>query len=142
LIHEINNGSRFITLFWMLLDDDVPALTYVNAGHNQPYLLSGTKVTKLSEGGFPIGFSSSSQYEQKNIALRRGDIICAFTDGVFEVQNPEGEEFGEQAMVEFIQQNSQHTAAELSGGLYKKIRNFSKKTSFRDDFTILIVKVR
>jgi serine phosphatase RsbU (regulator of sigma subunit) len=142
LIHEITNGSRFITLFWMLLDDDVPALTFVNAGHNQPYLLSGARVTKLSEGGFLIGFNDSSQYEQKNIVLHHGDIIFAFTDGVFEVQNPEGEEFGEKAMVEFIQQNSGLSAAELSGGLYKKIRNFSKKTSFRDDFTILVVKVR
>jgi sigma-B regulation protein RsbU (phosphoserine phosphatase) len=142
LIHEITNGSRFITLFWMLLDDEVPALTYVNAGHNQPYLISGTKVRKLGEGGFLIGFSDSSQYEQKTILLRHGDIVCAFTDGVFEVQNPEGEEFGEHAMVKFIQQYSGLSAAELSNGLYKKIKNFSKKTSFRDDFTILIVKVR
>jgi sigma-B regulation protein RsbU (phosphoserine phosphatase) len=142
LIHELTSGSRFITLFWMLLDDDVPALTYVNAGHNPPYLISGAKVRKLSEGGFLIGFSNCSIYEQKNILLGHGDIVCAFTDGVFEVQNPEGEEFGEQAMVKFIQQNSRHTAAEISNGLYKKIKSFSKKTSFRDDFTILIVKVR
>jgi serine phosphatase RsbU (regulator of sigma subunit) len=45
-------------------------------------------------------------------------------------------------MVEFIQQNSKLTAAELSNGLYKKIKNFSKNTSFRDDFTIFIIKVR
>jgi phosphoserine phosphatase RsbU/P len=142
LIHEITNGSRFITLFWMLLDDDVPALTYVNAGHNQPYLISSVQVTKLSEGGFLIGFSDNSQYEQKTISLSPGDIICAFTDGVFEVQNPEGEEFGEKAIVEFIKQNSGQTAAEISNGLYKEIKNFSKNISFRDDFTILIVKVR
>jgi sigma-B regulation protein RsbU (phosphoserine phosphatase) len=142
LIHQITNGSRFITLFWMLLNDDVPALTFVNAGHNQPYLISGAKVTKLSEGGFLIGFSDSSVYEEKTIALDHGDIVCAFTDGVFEAQNPEGEEFGEKAMVEFILQNSRLTAAELSSGLYKKIKNFTKKTSLRDDFTILIVKVR
>ena len=142
LIHQITNGSRFITLFWMLLNDDVPALTFVNAGHNQPYLISGAKVTKLSAGGFLIGFSESSVYEEKTIALEHGDIVCAFTDGVFEAQNPEGEEFGEKAMVEFILQNSGLTAAELSGGLYRKIKNFTKKTSLRDDFTILIVKVR
>ena len=126
----------------MLLDDEVPALTYVNAGHNPPYLISGARVTKLSEGGFLIGFSNGSKYEQKTVSLRSNDIVCAFTDGVFEVQNPEGEEFGEQALVEFIQQNSDLTAAELSSGLYKRIKNFSKNTSFRDDFTILIVKVR
>lgn len=142
LIHQITNGSRFITLFWMLLNDEVPALTYVNAGHNQPYLISGAKVSKLGAGGYLIGFSANSTYEEQTIPLSRGDIVCAFTDGVFEVQNAEGEEFGEKAIVEFILQNSGLTAAELSNGLYKKIKNFTKKTSFRDDFTILIVKVR
>ncbi len=142
LIHELTNGSRFITLFWMVLDDEATSLTYVNAGHNQPYLISGDKVDKLSQGGFLIGFSATSSYEQETVLLHPGDIICAFTDGVFEVQNPEGEEFGEQAIVEFMRKNSGLSAAELSSGLYKKIKNFSKDTSFRDDFTILIVKVR
>jgi len=99
-------------------------------------------VSKLSEGGFLIGFSAGTTYEQKTIPLSRGDIVCAFTDGVFEVQNPRGEEFGEQAIVDFMRRNSGMTAAELSSGLYKKIKNFAEATSFRDDFTILIVKVR
>jgi sigma-B regulation protein RsbU (phosphoserine phosphatase) len=142
MIHEITNGSRFITLFWMQLDDETPALTYVNAGHNQPYLISGPNITQLGEGGTLIGFSATSAYEQGTVSLRSGDIICAFTDGVFEVQNPAGEEFGEKAMVEYIQQNAPQTAAELSSGLYKRIKSFANNTSFRDDFTILIVKVR
>jgi sigma-B regulation protein RsbU (phosphoserine phosphatase) len=142
LIHQITNGKRFITLFWMLLDDQTPALTYVNAGHNQPYLISGSKTIKLKEGGFLIGFSDCSTYEQETFRLRPGDVICAFTDGVFEVQNPEGEEFGEEAIVAFVRQNANLSAAEISAGLYKKIKNFTKNTSFRDDFTILIIKVR
>lgn len=141
-IHEITRGSRFITLFWMLLNDDVPALTYVNAGHNAPFLISRNTVKKLDTGGFLIGFNGSSTYQEKTLPLRNGDVICAFTDGVFEVQNPAGDEFGEQAIVDFIQANRQLAAAELSDGLYKKIKSFSKKTKFRDDFTILIVKVR
>ena len=61
---------------------------------------------------------------------------------MFEVQNPAGEEFGEQAIIDFIRANRRLSAAELSDGLYKKIKSFSRKTKFRDDFTILIVKVR
>jgi len=141
-IHEITRGSRFITLFWMLLNDDVPALTYVNAGHNAPFLISRNSVKKLDTGGFLIGFSGSSAYQEKTLPLRSGDVICAFTDGVFEVQNPAGDEFGEQAIIDFIQANRQLAAAELSDSLYKKIKSFSHKTKFRDDFTILIVKVR
>lgn len=141
-IHEITRGSRFITLFWMLLNDDVPALTYVNAGHNAPFLVSDTSVEKLDTGGFLIGFSDSSVYQEKTLPLSSGDVICAFTDGVSEAQNPAGVEFGEQAIIDFIRANRRLAAAELSDGLYKKIRSFSRKTEFRDDFTIMIVKVR
>jgi phosphoserine phosphatase RsbU/P len=141
-IHEITRGSRFITLFWMLLNDDLPALTYVNAGHNAPFLISGDTVTKLDTGGFLIGFSDSSVYQEKTLPLSSGDVICAFTDGVSEVQNPAGDEFGEQALVDFIRANRRLTAPELSDGLYKKIKSFSHKTNFRDDFTLMIVKVR
>jgi sigma-B regulation protein RsbU (phosphoserine phosphatase) len=141
-IHEITRGSRFITLFWMLLNDDAPALTYVNAGHNAPFLVSQNSVRKLDTGGLLIGFSGSSAYEEKTLPLRSGDVICAYTDGVSEVQNPAGDEFGEQAIIDFIQANRLLTAAELSDGLVKRIKSFSHKTKFRDDFTVMIVKVR
>ncbi len=141
-IHEITRGSRFITLFWMLLNDDRPSLTYVNAGHNAPFLVSGDTVRKLDTGGFLIGFSDSSVYEEKTLPLSSGDVICAFTDGVSEAQNHAGAEFGEQAISDFVRAHRRLPAAELSDALYKKIKSFGQKTKFRDDFTIMIVKVR
>jgi phosphoserine phosphatase RsbU/P len=141
-IHEITRGSRFITLFWMLLNDEVPALTYVNAGHNAPYLISKNNVIKLDAGGCLVGFSGNSVFQEKTVPLRTGDIICAFTDGVSEVLNPAGEEFGGEAIADFILGHKQLTAAGLSDGLYKKVKNFAQHIKFRDDFTILIVKVR
>ncbi len=141
-IHEITRGSRFITLFWMLLNDDIPSLTFVNAGHNAPYLVTADNVRKLDTGGLLLGFSDGSAYQEQTVPLAGGDIICAFTDGVFEVQNPAGEEFGERAIADFVYANRRLTAAELGDALYRRIKNFSQKTKFRDDFTFLIVKVR
>jgi sigma-B regulation protein RsbU (phosphoserine phosphatase) len=141
-IHEITRGSRFITLFWMLLNDEVPELTYVNAGHNAPILISKNTVRRLDTGGLLIGFSSDSVYQEQTLPLESGDVLCAFTDGVSEVNNPSGAEFGDQAISDFIQANRQLTASELSDRLYKKIKSFSQKTKYRDDFTVLIVKVR
>ena len=105
-IHEITRGSRFITLFWMLLNDDVPALTYVNAGHNAPFLVIAADA---SEAGHRAGSCSVSaataSTRSETVPLASGDVICAFTDGVSEVQNRAGEEFGEQAITDFIQAN-------------------------------------
>jgi len=141
-IHEITRANRFITLFWMLLNDETPALTYVNAGHNAPFLISKKSVRKLDAGGFLLGFSGNSLYQEETVPLHSGDIVCAFTDGVVEVENPAGEEYGEQAIMDFLIANAQLSAAELSNRLYKKIKYFSRNKKFRDDFTVLIVKVR
>lgn len=141
-IHEITRANRFITLFWMLLNDEIPALTYVNAGHNPPFLISKKSVKKLDAGGYLLGFSGSSVYQEETVPLHSGDIVCAFTDGVFEVQNAAGEEFGDQAIKDYIMANTHLSAAELSGRLYKKIKDFGRNIKFRDDFTLLIVKVR
>ncbi len=141
-IHEITRAGRFITLFWMLLNDETPALTYVNAGHNAPFLISKKNVRKLDTGGFLLGFSDSSLYQEETVPLRSGDIICAFTDGVVEVENAAGEEFGERAIIDLLVAKAELSAAELSSSLYKKIKEFSRNTTFRDDFTVMIVKVR
>jgi sigma-B regulation protein RsbU (phosphoserine phosphatase) len=141
-IHEITRGSRFITLFWMLLNDEVPALTYVNAGHNAPWLVSDAGTRKLDAGGLLLGFGNNSPYQEQTLALAPGDVICAFTDGVFEVQDRSGREFGEEAIADFIRANRRLGATELGDALYRRIKSFSQKTKFRDDFTIMIVKVR
>jgi sigma-B regulation protein RsbU (phosphoserine phosphatase) len=141
-IHEITRGDRFITLFWMLLNDEKPSLTYVNAGHSAPYLVGAEGARKLDAGGLLLGVSGQSSYQEQTVALASGDVICAFTDGVFEAQDRAGREFGEQAIADFIQTNRSLAAAELGDALYRRIKNYSQKTRFRDDFTIMIVKVR
>ena len=65
-IHEITRGTRFITLFWMLLNDDVPALTYVNAGHSVPFLVAKTGVQQARRRRAAARF-------QRQQRLRRAD---------------------------------------------------------------------
>ncbi len=142
LIAEFTRGQRFVTLFWMILDDENPALTYVNAGHVHPFLLSHGKERKLDRGGFPIGFATDSEYEEEKLALHPGDIVCVFTDGVCEVTDAADAEFGEQAVVDHVRRHANRPVGEIADSLYRKIREFASGRKFRDDFTILLVKVR
>jgi sigma-B regulation protein RsbU (phosphoserine phosphatase) len=141
LICEFTRGNRFITLFWMLLDDENKTITYVNAGHVAPFLISKERTIPLTVGGFLTGFICDTEYEKETILLEKGDIIAAFTDGVTEVENPEGEEFGEGAMIDFIRENDALPAQELTDKLFKEITDFSRNKKFRDDFTLIILKV-
>lgn len=141
-IHEITRGSRFITLFWMQLNDETPAVTFVNAGHSAPFLVGARTLRRLDAGGLLLGFAADSAYQEQTLKLEAGDVICAFTDGVFEAQNAAGEEFGERAIGDFLLAHRHLGARELGDALYRRLKNFMGKENFRDDATILVVKVR
>ncbi len=142
MICEFTRGNRFITLFWMLVDDDKPSITYVNAGHIEPLLITKNEVTRLSKGGFLTGFVQEAQYEKETLQLAPGDLIAAFTDGVLEVENQAGDEFGLELLIEFLQSHRHLTAAELTAAFFKTIKDFSQGKKFRDDFTLIILKVK
>lgn len=142
LICEFTKGNRFITLFWMLVDDNNKSITYVNAGHVEPLLISKDQVQKLSKGGFLTGFMDDAQYEKETLSLTSGDLLVAFTDGVTEVENKDGEEFGAEAISEFLQKNRHLSAEELTASLFQAIKDFSQNRQFRDDFTLIILKAK
>ena len=142
LICEFTRGQRFITLFWMLLHDENRSVTYVNAGHVEPLLISKDQVTRLSRGGFLTGFVEEAQYEKETLALAPGDLLVAFTDGVPEAENKAGEEFGIDAMIEFLQNHRRLPAGKLTASLFKTITGFSQGRKFRDDFTLIILKAK
>ncbi len=142
LIYNLQKGNRFITLFWILIDDKKKTISYVNAGHVEPIHVSKNKVSRLSKGGFLTGFINDGKYEEETILLKSGDIISIFTDGAPEVESPEGEEYGEERIVEFIKKNHKLSAAKLSDKFQVEIDKFSKGTPYKDDFTFMILKVK
>ncbi len=142
MICEFTRGKRFITLFWMLLDDDKQSVTCINAGHVEPLYISKSKTTRLSRGGFLTGFVEEAQYEQETLQLEPGDLIAAFTDGVPEVENQAGDEFGLDLLIEFLQNHRHLTASEITAAFFKTIKDFSQGKKFRDDFTIIILKAK
>lgn len=142
LIYDLTRGKHFITLFWMLIDDAKKSVTYVNAGHVEPFLISKSKVVRLSTGGLLTGFVGNAKYEKETLQLKKGDIIVAFTDGVPEVENLDEREFGQEAIIDFIKKNKKLSAYKISEKLFKTINNFSHNKKFRDDFTLIIIKVK
>lgn len=142
MIYNFTKGNRFITLFWMQVNDAERKLTYVNAGHESPFMISGDELYWLEKGGFLTGFLEKVSYEKETLQLKSGDIITIFTDGVPEVENPEGEQFGKDAMIDYLRRHRHLSAEDLTQGLYNRIMDYSRQKSPRDDFTLLILKAK
>ena len=71
------------------LDKKRSIFTSTNAGHNQPLLFrSDGRIERLGEGGLILGFQPDVQYDQQTVAIRPGEVIVLYTDGITEAADP------------------------------------------------------
>lgn len=142
LLTETTAEGYFATFFYGVIDKKDKSFTYTNAGHNQPILLhKDLSYLRLKEGGIVLGFLGNQEYRQASVPLKSGDYMIFFTDGVTEVKNKKGEEFGEDRLIEFVQKNYGESPFGLQNRLLKSIKQFSAVQDLPDDFTLSIVYV-
>lgn len=132
--------SRFVTMFYAALSVD-GRLTYCNAGHNPPFLVSGTDVRRLETGGLICGLFPHATYEEETLQLSDGDFLVMFSDGVSEALNASGEEFGDPRIQAAICADCR-TPAEILERLVGEVRQFSAGTLQSDDITVVVLRYR
>ncbi|HEY3398503.1 MAG TPA: PP2C family protein-serine/threonine phosphatase [Armatimonadota bacterium] len=96
-IYDSLAPETYAALFIGLLNPHTGALTFVNCGHPPPLLLSPHRgqLDTLTSGGIVVGATRSPRYDQKTVTVRPGEIVIAYTDGISESRNHQGEEFQE-----------------------------------------------
>jgi sigma-B regulation protein RsbU (phosphoserine phosphatase) len=142
LMCENTGGNKFVTFFWAMLDPGTMNLTYVNAGHNYPYLLhaNGT-IVRLDKGGMILGvMKTTSPYEQESVTLRTGDMLVLFTDGVSEAMSKDMEEFGEERLEAVVRAHAGLNAQALTVVIHEHLQEFTKGAPQSDDITMMIMK--
>src|SRR5262249_48663980 len=97
--------EKYATMFLGLYDASERRLTFSNAGHLPPFLLSQSgSIFKLEDGGTVVGLFDHLTFDEGSVQLRPGDIFLAYSDGVTEPENDFGE-FGEQRLVDLVHEN-------------------------------------
>jgi sigma-B regulation protein RsbU (phosphoserine phosphatase) len=137
-----NRVGKFITFFYGLLDGASRRFTYTNAGHNPPLLVRRDgKVVRLEEGGAILGVFPEYEYMEAQIELTPGDRLVMFTDGVSEVPDANGNDFGEERLTQLLKINRELDAAELQQKIIEAITVFSGG-EFHDDVTLVVLALK
>lgn len=130
---------KFVTCFYGVLDVLNRRLTFTNAGHNPPMLMSHNgECVRLEDGGPVLGAFDASTYAERTVHLYSGDKLLLFTDGVTEARNAAGEEFGEQRLQESLRAYPGRNAAELRAIVLDEVREFCD-CKFDDDAALMVV---
>lgn len=133
-------SSMFASVFFGLLDTESGELHYVNAGHESPMIFRQNGETELLDiTGGVIGLFPAAQYAVETVTLNKGDLIFAYTDGVNEAKNLQGEQFGESRIMEATDPRDISPDSFLSIVL-DAVYGFRGAAEQSDDITMLALK--
>ena len=135
-----NPNNLFITTFIATYDPVSRELTYTNAGHNVPYILSDTLIALDGAVGMAAGVFAGESYEQKTVTLQPGDELFLYTDGVNEAQNRAGELFSTERLEQILGAHTGEYRQQVIEDVLREIEAFSDGAEQSDDITMLCLK--
>jgi phosphoserine phosphatase RsbU/P len=136
---NFTEGYRFATLFYAEWSRLERRLTYVNAGHTMPILVSSSGPSRLERGGVPIGLLPHSNFQPGTVTLEPGDLVTLYSDGITEAGVLEAEAFGESQLEALIVTHRNKPLDEIQREILKAVRNWSGGEP-EDDMTLLLVR--
>jgi len=140
LLFENTAEGDYATLFFAEYDDDTHKLRYSNCGHPPALLLRGADgLERLGATCTVVGLFEKWDCGMEERVLAPGDALLVYTDGVTEARNGEGEEFGEERLLQIARQHRELSLPELLVAVADQARRFSPHEQ-ADDITLIVAK--
>lgn len=148
-ISESNNilaaesfNSMFVTLFYGVMNVRTGEVSYVNAGHNPPYILraNGTLEVLPNSKNICIGVIENFPYQSESLQLSDGDSLIMFTDGVTEACSPTNELYGESRLEALLPTLQRASAQETVNAISSAVHTHADGAEQSDDITIMALK--
>ena len=143
LLSEDLPNDRFVTAFLGSLDVEAHQLTYIAAGQGPllHYHHAAGQTDVLPAGDLPLGIMEGHLYElSRSIDLAPGDVFCLLTDGFYEWARADGEQFGEDRVVEILKNNASLPPEQLIQHIYQSALSFVGGTPQTDDLTAILIR--
>lgn len=135
-------GEKFITLFIAKYNLITRTLTYVNAAHNPPLIAIGNSISTLKVGCTGLGmFDDIVQLKEGVVQITPGTTIVCYTDGLVELENDKGVDFGIEALKTILKNNAHLSMMELNALIMQTIIEYKQNQPYVDDIALFSVKV-
>lgn len=137
-IHE-----QYVSAAYLWIDTESGKACYSAAGHPPLLCWRDARLERIESNGLLFGIIPDPDYPVREFALRAGDRLVLYTDGLIEPQNPSGESFGDHKLEEVIRKNQSRPPAELLEHLLAEVRAWLPGSQpQQDDITLVVIDVR
>lgn len=138
-----SHGDKYFTIWYGVYDRLQRQLVYANAGHPPAVLLSGTsqdtiQVKQLDSLNVPIGFIPDADFDENTLAISESSTLYIFSDGVYEIHQPNGKIWGIEAFIDLLINCSKANTCHLQLVL-EHIMTLNTNATFDDDLSLLKV---
>lgn len=139
---EQNPGGMFITTFLAVWDPATGRLTYSNAGHNFPYVLSDSLIPLEDAHGIAAGLFTGEEYEDASVEFNAGDTLFLYTDGVNEAKNAHGAFYSTQRLENKLAEFSKTDRTGTLNDVLNDLNGFTHGAAQNDDITMLTLFIK
>ena len=134
LIKDDVMEETFASLLLLNWNPDTHEITYANAGHCRPVLVSPDQADVVAYSDLILGLEPDASFKDNSFTIPPNGALVLYTDGLLEQRMPSGETLGEEGIVELAaesQGQDEPTRALLNGALER-----SGADSFQDDILV------
>ena len=139
MLDEIQ-AEQYFTMAFAVVDRVVGQVSLVQAGHPHPLILRRDgSVERLGAGGLPIGLIPEARYDRLDTRLAPGDRLLLVSDGFTECPLPDGQDFGEDGLIDSLRRSAHLSGADLLESLVWDLTHRSGGDIFPDDVSGIIL---
>jgi serine phosphatase RsbU (regulator of sigma subunit) len=133
--------QMYITLSAVVLDGADGAISFARAGHMPTVIKTNNGIAFHTPKGFGIGLASSKLFdvsiEEMSVKLNKNDVCFLFTDGVNELRNPNGEDFGYDSLKQILSSRVYESADAIVNSFLDNLDVYLGDAKQLDDITIV-----
>ena len=145
IMHKMNRAladqnaqNMFLTLFLGVLDCTNGELSYCNAGHNAPVLMTNGAWKMIPVvPNLPLGIEPEFEFQAQHLQLHYNDRLFLYTDGLTEAENTAHELFGEERMMAELNDMSPRKLVEHMRACVEAFRGGAAQS---DDLTMMAIR--
>ncbi|MBX2818333.1 MAG: SpoIIE family protein phosphatase [Rhodothermaceae bacterium] len=110
VLHNVNTvllddevmEDTFASLLLIRWDVRNHSITYANAGHCRPFLVSPNKCQLIEKSDLILGLDPHATFQDHTVEIEPGSGVLAYTDGLIEQHSKDGSMIGEDGLQEIL----------------------------------------
>ncbi|HEX9614802.1 MAG TPA: PP2C family protein-serine/threonine phosphatase [Bacteroidota bacterium] len=139
IFHRDSIPGVFASLLYVTVEKG-GKIRYVNAGHLPPMVISGKTVQEKGKGDTAVGLAGEMHFKEQSLRLNKGEVFFAYSDGLVEARNEQGEFFGIDRLRSILRGVPHRFAPEMGEALLKEVKEFRGAANPADDLSIVILR--